>query len=198
MNSNIEINEKDSRALLVGVDCRSNDDVEAMLDELERLADTAGIVTVGKVIQNRQNPDPATYIGSGKAEEWLEKFKERENVLLFFMFLFPGFPDDLLCSLAGILPITWGGFFAMQLVTRATSIGATALFLSGEVIPYEGWGIIVLGTVGVIGLIAFIVCFKNAARLNAYFTALLQRISRWRIFGFTQRIKTKMDQLDQK
>jgi GTP-binding protein HflX len=84
MNSNIEINEKDSRALLVGVDCRSNDDVEAMLDELERLADTAGIVTVGKVIQNRQNPDPATYIGSGKAEELSDSCKINNVGLVIF------------------------------------------------------------------------------------------------------------------
>ena len=39
------------------------------LDELAALADTAGAVVVGRDMQKRQHPDPATYIGSGKADE---------------------------------------------------------------------------------------------------------------------------------
>jgi len=43
--------------------------VESSLTELERLADTAGITTLYKVIQKREAPDPATYIGKGKIAE---------------------------------------------------------------------------------------------------------------------------------
>ena len=39
------------------------------MDELEELASTAGAVTVGKVIQNRENVHPGTYLGKGKIEE---------------------------------------------------------------------------------------------------------------------------------
>ena len=57
--------------MLVGVGGPSTraDDVEASLDELEALVDTAGADTVARVVQRRQSPDPATYIGRGKAEE---------------------------------------------------------------------------------------------------------------------------------
>ena len=44
-------------------------DTEESLDELASLAETAGAMVISRVIQNRQKPDPATYIGSGKAEE---------------------------------------------------------------------------------------------------------------------------------
>ncbi len=44
-------------------------DSEESLDELASLAETAGAMVVTRVIQNRQKPDSATYIGSGKAEE---------------------------------------------------------------------------------------------------------------------------------
>ncbi|MBE5775275.1 MAG: GTPase HflX [Clostridiales bacterium] len=44
-------------------------DTEESLDELASLAETAGAMVITRVIQNRQKPDPATYIGSGKAEE---------------------------------------------------------------------------------------------------------------------------------
>lgn len=44
-------------------------DSEESLDELASLAETAGAMVITRVIQNRQKPDPATFIGSGKAEE---------------------------------------------------------------------------------------------------------------------------------
>ena len=59
------------RALLVGTGAgtTSLDDAEASLDELELLVDTAGAEPIDTVLQRRASPDPATYIGSGKAEE---------------------------------------------------------------------------------------------------------------------------------
>ncbi|MGH2740789.1 MAG: GTPase HflX [Actinomycetota bacterium] len=54
------------RAVLVGVD-RSGDD--GMLDELAALAETAGAESVGRVVQRRDEPDPATFIGKGKLGE---------------------------------------------------------------------------------------------------------------------------------
>lgn len=51
------------RAYLVGLDS------ERSLEELARLADTAGAVVVGAMLQKKTRPDTATYIGSGKAEE---------------------------------------------------------------------------------------------------------------------------------
>ena len=55
--------------VLGGVQTGENDNVEESLDELEELAGTAGAVTVGKIIQNREAVHPGTYIGKGKIEE---------------------------------------------------------------------------------------------------------------------------------
>jgi GTP-binding protein HflX len=46
--------------------------VEADLEELEELVGTAGADVVGRVIQRREQPDPATYLGRGKAQELKE------------------------------------------------------------------------------------------------------------------------------
>ena len=46
-----------------------HDNVEESLDELKELASTAGAVTVGRIIQNRESVHPGTYIGKGKIEE---------------------------------------------------------------------------------------------------------------------------------
>jgi GTPase len=48
---------------------RSGDEVDASLDELALLVDTAGACEAARVVQRRPAPDPATYIGRGKAEE---------------------------------------------------------------------------------------------------------------------------------
>ena len=62
---------KRGRAALVGIAGReeSAEQVAISLEELERLADTAGADTVVKLIQNKETPDPRTMIGSGKVAE---------------------------------------------------------------------------------------------------------------------------------
>ena len=45
------------------------EEAEFNLDELEALADTAGADSLDRLVQKRDNPDPATYLGKGKAEE---------------------------------------------------------------------------------------------------------------------------------
>lgn len=64
-----EIKEDIERYVLVGVSTSDNDDTMQSLDELQELVDTAGAITVGRVIQNRENIHPGTYIGKGKIEE---------------------------------------------------------------------------------------------------------------------------------
>ncbi|MBV8385438.1 MAG: GTPase HflX, partial [Acidimicrobiia bacterium] len=59
------------RIVLVGVTIppETVDDTEAHLDELALLVDTAGADVAERVLQRRESPDPATYIGKGKADE---------------------------------------------------------------------------------------------------------------------------------
>jgi len=59
------------RIVLAGVSLEGVDKeiTESSLEELERLVDTAGADAVAVIIQNRQAPDKATFVGSGKAQE---------------------------------------------------------------------------------------------------------------------------------
>lgn len=65
----IEVEEKAERVILIGVSTSDGDDTEASLLELGELVKTAGAVTVGMVIQNREAAHPGTYLGKGKLEE---------------------------------------------------------------------------------------------------------------------------------
>ena len=55
--------EQSEKAMLISTDS------EESLEELASLAETAGAMVITRVMQNRLKPDPATFIGSGKAEE---------------------------------------------------------------------------------------------------------------------------------
>ncbi len=62
------------KIILVGVTVPpgNDQDTEMHLDELALLVDTAGADEAGRVLQRRDHPDPATFIGRGKAEELRE------------------------------------------------------------------------------------------------------------------------------
>lgn len=59
------------KIVLVGVifPGRTPEEVDESLDELARLVDTAGADVEARIVQRRDAPDPATYVGKGKAEE---------------------------------------------------------------------------------------------------------------------------------
>jgi len=58
------------RVLIVGVDLESDIiDIENSLDELEELVKAANGIVISRVIQKKDNINPAYFIGKGKAEE---------------------------------------------------------------------------------------------------------------------------------
>lgn len=70
-------------AVLVGIDMGLYN-AQVSIDELEELARTAGAVVAAKIIQKRDKPDSATYVGSGRLEE-IKAFTEANDVdLLIF------------------------------------------------------------------------------------------------------------------
>jgi GTP-binding protein HflX len=59
------------KLVLVGVTVppTTDDETEQHLDELSLLVDTAGADEAARVVQRRDHPDPATFVGKGKAQE---------------------------------------------------------------------------------------------------------------------------------
>lgn len=83
----IELQKKDKeRAILITISTGeySKDQVEEHLDELELLTDTAGADTVFKIMQDRLRPDPAFFIGRGKAEEISQLIELNDIQLVIF------------------------------------------------------------------------------------------------------------------
>ncbi len=58
-----------AKAVLVGVDFGPGSSFDPSLDELALLAESAGDVAVARITAKRKSPDPALFVGSGKADE---------------------------------------------------------------------------------------------------------------------------------
>jgi GTP-binding protein HflX len=90
----IEITPPTDRAILVGAPTRGSIDAsqaEENLEELARLADTAGAVIVGRLIQQVRAPSPKSYVGAGKLEELQQLASDTDaNLVVFDDELSPG------------------------------------------------------------------------------------------------------------
>lgn len=74
---------KKETALLLSVDT-GDFDAEVSIDELEELAHTAGAEVIGKVIQKKEAPEKATFVGVGKLAEIIAFIEANEVDLLIF------------------------------------------------------------------------------------------------------------------
>jgi len=80
--------EVEERAVLVSLELKSqqisDEEVRYSLEELRSLADTAGVETLEAIVQVRDRPDAAWFIGKGKVDE-LKQLKDAlgANVILF-------------------------------------------------------------------------------------------------------------------
>ncbi len=81
-DKNEVIREQLTRAILVSVSF--GEDISSSMDELAGLAEAAGAEILGEMMQLRERPDKATYIGKGKVEELAEMCRNMEaNAVIF-------------------------------------------------------------------------------------------------------------------
>ena len=66
------------RVVLFAVNSEGDESSKQSLNELSELAETAGAITVGRLVQNREQVHPVTYFGKGKLEELKDLIWETE------------------------------------------------------------------------------------------------------------------------
>ncbi len=85
--SPIQIQPVIERGLLVGVAFKGKPSLFSLddsLDELQRLAETAGVTVIGRMTQMLERPNPATLIGKGKLEELVARVKSENIQVVIF------------------------------------------------------------------------------------------------------------------
>lgn len=96
-------------------------------------------------------------VGKQTCEKWV-RFLSKARYTFFFMMLLPMFPDDVLCLVAGVTSMSWAFFVITNLLTRPIGIFLTSYLGSGEIIPYQGWGLVVWAIILVaVGILMWLV-----------------------------------------
>uniref|UniRef100_UPI0025E5E9DF TVP38/TMEM64 family protein n=1 Tax=uncultured Dialister sp. TaxID=278064 RepID=UPI0025E5E9DF len=78
------------------------------------------------------------------ADKYLEVIRRKRDIFLILVFLFPFFPDDLICILAGLTDIPLHRFFLIVLLTRPWGL-LVACALGGSVLTIPVWAMLLLG-----------------------------------------------------
>ena len=116
----------------------------------------------------------------GDAEEvdkYLGQARGKEFVVFFFMFLLPLFPDDALCALAGMTNLNNRQFAFILAVSRPITVIGNLILWTGEVIPYNGWGILIIAFGILLSAVAFLLSLKYAEQINEIFARATDAIA---------------------
>lgn len=102
-------------------------------------------------------------VGEKSLEKVLQKVKGKDKAVLTVMFVFPFFPDDVLCFVAGLSTMSAKFFSVMIIIARIISVFTTAYSLDGNIIPYNTWwGILIWAVlIAAVGGIAYLVYKKG-------------------------------------
>ena len=101
-------------------------------------------------------------VGEESVKKWLKSIKNKDKLILTFMFLFPFFPDDVLCFVAGLSTMSTLYFIFMILICRLISVVITSYSVHGSIIPYNTWwGILIWVVIGVLTVILTIYLYRN-------------------------------------
>jgi uncharacterized membrane protein YdjX (TVP38/TMEM64 family) len=108
------------------------------------------------------------------ADKWINKMSQGKY-LFFLMMLFPLFPDDILCVVAGLTDMSFKFFLITNLIARGIGIGCTVFFGSGSIISFSGWGLIVWGIVILLVLSLFYLSVKYQNKIDEIFKQFTQK-----------------------
>ena len=112
------------------------------------------------------------FLDKGVMEKYLPIIEEKQDMFLFLTMLFPFFPDDALCMLAGLTNIPLGRFVVIMALGRPWGLVVAALLGSGSIsLPIWTWM-----AIGVAGLLIFVLAMKYSAQIEDALLRFVRRI----------------------
>ena len=113
-------------------------------------------------------------IGKESSEKWIDRMSNGKY-LFFLMMLFPMFPDDILCVVAGLTNMSFSFFLWTNLLARGVGIACTVFFGSGAIIPFHGWGLIVWGILIILVAILFYLSVRYKNKIDEIIKVLFKK-----------------------
>lgn len=116
-------------------------------------------------------------VGKEDADKYIDIMTECKYAF-FIMMLFPFFPDDILCMVAGVTKMSYKFFIITNLITRPISVFCTCYVGSGYLIPFKGWGIYVWICLAILMIIAFLLTAKYQSKIENFLLKLDKKFKR--------------------
>lgn len=113
-------------------------------------------------------------VGKEDSVKWIDRMSHGKY-LFFLMMLFPLFPDDILCVVAGVTNMSFGFFLITNLIARSIGIACTVFLGSGSVIPFTGWGLIVWGVILLFVAVLFYLSVKYQRKIDDTLKQFVQK-----------------------
>jgi len=108
-------------------------------------------------------------IGEKLISKILNLISGKDKLLLTFMLLFPFFPDDALCFVAGLTTISPYYFVFTIIITRLITVFASTYSLNNSIIPYNTWwGVLIWCVLFVLTITLTILIYKNSNKIDKY------------------------------
>lgn len=115
-------------------------------------------------------------IGEKSLQKGLQLVKGKDTIVLTFMFLFPFFPDDVLCFVAGLSTMSVKFYLVMITATRTTGIVLSSYSLGGKIIPFDTWwGIALWVSIFVITCVLCVIIYKNGESIEKKIKGFFKR-----------------------
>lgn len=113
------------------------------------------------------------FLDRGVMERYLPVIEEKQDMFLFLTMLFPFFPDDALCILAGLTTISLRRFVLIMAAARPWGLVFAALLGSGSIqMPVWGWVPLAVPMIAV-----FILAMRYSRQIEEKLFSLFRRIS---------------------
>ena len=137
---------------------------------------TWGAVTLGSVIvfalaRVLGQRFVGQFVSDKLSEKYLDVIRRKRDVFLALAFLFPFFPDDILCILAGLTDISFKRFFLLAVLARPWGL-LVACMVGSATLAIPWWGMALLGAAG---LAVFLLAMKYGDKIE---DAVMERLSK--------------------
>lgn len=129
---------------------------------------TAGAVVLGSAVvfwlaRVLGHSFAGRFVSQKVSDKYLDLIRRKRDIFLVLVFLFPFFPDDLICILAGLTDIGFLRFLVIVLLTRPWGL-LVASAVGSSVISIPLWA---MALIGLAGLALFLVSMKYGDRWEA-------------------------------
>lgn len=129
---------------------------------------SAVVFQLGRVLGR---PFVERFVSGSALEKYTGVIHRKRDSFLFLAFLFPFFPDDILCIMAGLTEIPFRRFLFLVAAARPWGL-LVASALGGSVLHIPLWAMVLLGLGGAV---LFVLAMKYGDRFEA---AVMEKLNR--------------------